>query len=109
MTIVLQRWESGPEEQCKITVTPAIPVKKIVLDSDALYMKAGDRGFISAAALPDNATQKTLYFESSNENVISINKGTGIFYAGIPGESVITVMTADKKITAQCLVTVYVP
>ena len=101
--------EGGPEAQCKITVTPAIPVEKIVLDSDALYMKAGNRGFINAAVLPDNATQKTLYFESSNENVISINKGTGIFHAGIPGESVITVMTADKKITAQCLVTVYVP
>ncbi len=101
--------EDGPAAQCKITVTPAIPVEKIVLDSDALHFKAGSKGFINATVLPGNATKKNVFFESSNENVISINKGTGLYRARIPGESVITVSTADKKVTAQCLVTVDVP
>lgn len=92
----------GPSAECSVTVLPVL-VESIVLDQSELEISVGDSSVIVATILPENATDKTVTWMSSDSATVSVNNGsiTGLRV----GTATITGTTSNGK-TAACTVTV---
>ena len=89
------------EATCSVTVK--IPVESITLDKTSLTLKVGATAVLTATVKPDDATDKTVTWSSSDNSVATVDK-TGKVTAVKEGETVITAKAGDK--TASCKVTV---
>ena len=81
-------------------------VTGISLSSTCKEVNVGWSGYISATVYPASALNKTVYWESSDSNVASINPTSGLICAGLAGNTVITATTADGGFKATCTLTV---
>ena len=98
-----------------VTVVPAtVPVTSITLNETNLNKKVSDAAVtLTATVAPDDATDKTVTWESSNTSVATVADGVVTFVGG--GTATITATatngtadTSDDK-TATCAVTVALP
>ena len=91
---------------CKVTVNApqTVPVTGVTLDKAELTLEKGSTGTLKATVEPQNATNNTVTWSSSNEEVATVANGT--VTAVSAGEATITVTTADGGKTATCKVTV---
>ena len=88
---------------CAVTVkAKVIPVTSISLDKTTLSLVEGDDATLVATVKPDNATDKTVTWTSSDANVATVTDGK--VHAVKVGTAVITAKAGDK--TATCTVTV---
>lgn len=83
---------------------PVINVTSITLNPSSLMMEVGEQRTISAAVLPDNATDKTVFWKSDNPAVVTVNNGTVTAVSN--GSASITATSADGEISDTCTVTV---
>ena len=83
---------------------PDINVTSISLSKKNVELEPGEQAALNASVLPENATDKTVKWESSSASVASVENG--IITAKSPGTTTITASSADGEITASCLVTV---
>ena len=92
---------------------PKIPVEKITLSQTAITLNRGQRDTLSATIFPDDATDKTIIWTSSNDKVAFVDNGVVIspFFSLLLtdsaislGNAVITAKAGEK--TATCSVTV---
>ena len=90
---------------CAVTVTQ--PVTGVSLTPASLSLFTGDTASLTATVQPENATNKTVNWESSNPDVATVEDGT--VTAKGAGEATITVKTVDGGYTATCAVTVEKP
>lgn len=92
---------------CQVTVKKsAIPVESISLDQTSLSLISGESERLTATVKPDNATDKTVTWSSSNTSVVDVDQ-RGEVRAYEAGTAVITAKAGDKSAT--CSVTVTVP
>ncbi len=91
------------KKECSITVTK--PVISVSLDQNNLNLFKGNTSTLIATINPQDATNLTLTWESSNKAVADVD-ATGKVTAYEVGEATITVKTADGNKTATCLVKV---
>ena len=90
-----------------VTIAPEkIPVTSVGLSETSVEIALQGIKQLSATVSPDNATDKTVTWTSSNEAVATVN-AAGIVSSVAVGETVITA-TADG-VSATCNVTVYDP
>ena len=95
---------NGKTATCRVTVEKdVIPVASVTLDKSNLTLDEGDEAQLSATVLPDNATDKTIRWESSDVAVASVD-GTGKVKALHEGVTQITAKAGD--VSAACSVTV---
>lgn len=93
--------EAGASDQETTTSpdnTQAIPVTEIILSTDALQISALETEYRVTASVNDDATDKTLSWESSNPDVVSVESEDSegaVLVAHGPGEAVITVSAND--------------
>src|SRR5699024_7710311 len=80
-------------------------VESVVLDKNELFMLPGETEKLTANILPETAINKDVTWESSNPEIITVDK-QGNVIAKEAGQAVITVKSKDKGKTATC--TVYV-
>ena len=80
-----------------------VPVSGITLDPVSLQLAKGDEAAIMATVSPDNATDKTVLWESSDTEVAEVTQ-EGVVSAISEGAATITATAGDK--TAFCTVTV---
>ncbi len=80
----------------------SILVSSVTLNEHSLDIYLGDSRTLTATVLPENATDKTVAWSSSNDDIVTVNNGmiTGIK----EGSAIITATSGDK--TDSCLVTV---
>lgn len=83
---------------------PNINITSISLDKKTLKLEPGEQATVNADALPDNATDKTVVWESSDSSIASVENG--IITARSPGAATITAASSDGEISASCAVTV---
>ena len=96
---------SDVSASCKITVSPRL-VESIGLNYSEWNGKPGESLLISATVSPDNATDKTLLWSSSDTEVATVDE-TGQITAVNVGECIVTATAADgSEISASCTVTV---
>lgn len=82
-----------------------VPVESITLDSQYLGLEIGDTPTLTATVLPNEATDKTVVWSSSNELVATVDENGQITALAV-GVADITATSADGKVKATC--TVYV-
>lgn len=88
---------------CTITVSP-IEAVSIGFNNGNIYLKPNGTYRITAVIKPDNVTDKSVLWESSNKSVATVD-GYGNVFAKSPGTATITAWTSNNKSTS-CMVTV---
>ena len=97
--------EGAKKAECKVFVTPDfIKVKSVKLDKPSLELVEEETATLTATIEPDNATDQTVTWSSSNTSVATVTDGTVTAVAA--GEAKITVTTNNGGFTASCNVTV---
>lgn len=86
-----------------ISELPGIKVEQIILSEDNIQLEVGNNATLSATILPEDASDKTVTWSSSDNNVVYIDN-EGNLYALSIGEAVITASCGEAS--ASCIVTV---
>ena len=89
--------------ECTVVVT--VPVSSVSLNKSELAMVKGETYTLTATVNPDNATDKTVTWKSSNSSVATVENGT--VTAKMSGVATITASSGGKSAT--CSVTVTTP
>jgi len=96
----------GVKAECDVTVAIVrIPVISVSLDKTSTNLLVGETLQLTAAVLPDSATDKTVTWTTSNSDVASVDKG--LVTALTAGDAVITASSGDYSAT--CTVNVSAP
>ena len=84
-----------------------ISVFDVELDIKKITLEVGQTATLIATVNPPGATNKTIVWTSSDNNIVTVDKGK--ITAVAVGNAVITVTTKDENKTATCAVKVYIP
>lgn len=87
--------------------TPSVPAESISLNMESASVSSGDSISINVSITPENATNDTIMWFSSDTNVATVEKGA--VTAVNPGTAVITATALDGEFTASCTVSVEIP
>lgn len=93
---------SGVQAECTVTVK-TVAVTAVSINKTSLDLLPGDTETLVATVTPDNATDKSVSWESSNSSVATVNDD-GKVTAITPGTAKITVKASGVQ--AECTVTV---
>ena len=103
-TITVTTNDAGRTASCKVTVTRAVTA--ITLEPAEVPLFAGDSTTLKATVAPEDATNKTLNWTSSDDKIATVDQ-TGKVTAKAPGTANITAAATDGSgVTATCKVTV---
>ena len=104
-TITVTTVDGGYTDTCIVTIKAAfIPVTGVTLNVDSLTLTVGDEAVLTATVAPSNATNKTVYWSTSDASIATVSNG--VVKALKAGTATITVRTADGNFTDTCTVTV---
>ena len=88
---------------CAVTVS--WNVTGVILNASKVNMVVGGRNFtLQPTVVPDNATDKSVSWTTSDASVVSVEGG--VLTAVGEGTAVVTVTTNDQNCTAECIVVV---
>ncbi len=105
-TITATTNDGGFKANCIITVTgEVINVTGITLSPTTKTMYAGESSMLMPTVTPDNATNKSVTWTSSDPTIASVDEN-GIVNAIKKGTATITAKTDDGGFTATCVITV---
>ncbi|MBR5660936.1 MAG: Ig-like domain-containing protein, partial [Bacteroidales bacterium] len=105
-TITVTTEDGGKTATCSVTVTKKpVPVSGVTINRTALTLTVGGGAVLVATVSPEDATNKKVTWNSSNEAVAKVDQN-GEVTAVKTGTAKITVTTADGGKTATCDVTV---
>lgn len=83
---------------------PTVNVTSISLNAKNVKLEPGEQYVFNPTVLPDNATDKTITWQSSNPSIASVVNG--VLTANNPGTVVITAASSDGEISATTFVKV---
>ncbi len=72
-------------------------VDKIVVEEDKISLRVGDVKELNAKVLPKDAKNKTIYFMSSDEDVVTVSQD-GKIRARAKGEATVTLRSSNAKV-----------
>ena len=91
--------------ECVVTVLPPIPATGVTLDKTALNLYEGDTAKLTAMVKPEDTTDKTIVWTSSDKTIATVKDG--VVTAVKAGTATITAACGEAKAT--CAVTVKAP
>ena len=91
----------GKKNVCKVKITP-IEVESITLNKTELDLFVGDSETITATIKPDNATNKSVSWSSSDTRIASVDNGS---ITGIK-KGVVTIIAKAGALSAKCNVSI---
>ncbi len=92
--VYIRGYNSRKKKVLAIRVTVGKKVSKINVKSTTVNMYVGDKAALNAAAAPASASNKKLFYSSSNPAVAKVSKN-GRVTAVLSGSSVITIQSKD--------------
>ena len=98
---------SGKKDYITVTVTAPVSVTGIIVCPTSLTMNVGDTGYICETVYPQDATNKTVTWRSSDDSVAEVNTYSGFVHAKKAGIVTITACTVDGEYSASCEVWVH--
>ncbi len=108
-TITVTTEDGGYTATCEVTVEEApeetVAVTGVSLELETLELKVEESTTLTAIVEPENATDKSVIWSSSDEAVATVSE-TGEVTGVAEGTAVITVTTTDGAFTAACEVVV---
>ncbi len=103
-TITVTTADGGKTANCTVTVTQ--PVTDVTLDKTTMDLFVGNGGTLTAKVQPDNASNKTVNWTTSNAGVATVDANGKVTAVGA-GKAAITATAADgSEKKAVCEVTV---
>lgn len=97
--------DGGRSASCSVCVKdPVVEVSSVTLSQTSLTLTEGESATLSATLSPDNATDRSIRWSSSDPEVASV--ADGLVKALAAGTAAITVSSSNPDISASCLVTV---
>ncbi|MBQ7117065.1 MAG: Ig-like domain-containing protein [Clostridia bacterium] len=95
--------------QCTVFTEPKVEVTGVTLNMSkkTVYTKVGSTVYLYETVSPDNASDKTVAWSTSNAKVASVSNGT--VTANAPGKAKIQVKTTDGEKTDYCEIYVVGP
>jgi hypothetical protein len=106
-TITATTSDGNKTASCAVTVNPApVPVTGVILKKTTLSLPVGGSETLTAAVGPQNATDKSVSWNSSDERVVTVDSAGKVTAVAL-GTATITVTTTDGNKTATCQVTVH--
>ncbi|MCR5326868.1 MAG: Ig-like domain-containing protein [Bacteroidales bacterium] len=103
-TVTVTTNDGGFQASCKVTVEAAtINVESVTLDKETLDLKEGETATLTATVLPEDATDKTVSWKSTNPDVATVD-GEGNVTAIQAGQASITASSGGKEATCQVTV-----
>ncbi len=104
--ITVQTEDGGKTASCSVTVVEKnVPVTGVSLDRSSMTLVQGESQPIFPTVSPDNASDKTVTWSSSNPSTATVD-GNGVVTAVSIGTATITVTTRNGGFKATCTVTV---
>ena len=103
-TATITAVSGGKSATCEVTVEPT-PVTSVTLDKASVSLKAGQAVTLTATVQPDDATDKTVIWSTSDASIATVE--SGVVTAVKAGTVTITATSGD--ISANCEVTVEPP
>ena len=101
--------EAAVDALFKETGGGVVPVGKLILDNERVYLDVGGTMVLHATVIPDNATDKRVKWTSDNIDVVTVD-AMGRLEGLKEGSAMITVSALDgSEAKASCLVTVGEP
>ncbi len=94
---------TGSRTSTSCTINISVPAESIVLNSTELQLTVGSTGQLAAVVMPDNASDKSVQWSSSDEAIVTVWQD-GKLRATAAGTATITATCGDA--TATCTVTV---
>lgn len=91
--------------ECAVTVTAPVMASAVTLDKTELNLYTGDTAALTAAIQPEDTTDPTIAWTTTDAEVASVQNG--VVTAGKTGTATITASCGEAK--AQCAVTVKAP
>lgn len=88
---------------CEITVAPT-PVTSVTLSQTSASLKVGETVTLTATVLPDDATDKTVTWKSSNTGVATVDNGV---VKGV-GAGSVTITATAGNVSATCTILVVI-
>lgn len=108
MAVISAATVFGNSATCKVVVKkPMVDVSSVIFNTQELSLSVGNSEYIRAMVLPDDATNKTLTWKSSNADIVSVDQN-GMVKAIAPGSVTITATSHNGK-QATCNVKVSDP
>ncbi len=102
--IIVTTEDGKKSDTCEVTVSK-IDVETVVLNLTAVELKVDETKQLNATVLPENATNKNIGWESSDDKIATVDE-TGLVKAISAGKASIIVTTKDGEKTDTCKVTV---
>lgn len=93
------------EDPNKPVLDPVL-VSSVELDVKTFAMKVGDKKKINATVLPQNATDKTIVWLSSNTKVLNVDKNGNVSAIGAGSANIVAMSADGSEVKAQCTVNV---
>ncbi|MDE6086255.1 MAG: Ig-like domain-containing protein, partial [Muribaculaceae bacterium] len=88
---------------CKVTVNP-VPATAIILSEEMLELEVEATATLTAQVVPDEATDKTVIWSSSNPGVATVSS-TGLVTAVKDGTAIITAQCGEATASCEVIVT----
>ena len=101
-TITAKSAENG-EIKAECVVTVIRMAESIVAEFDKEYLWVGENGNVVYEVLPEDTTDKSVVFSSSDETIVTVD-ANGVVTALKAGEATITVATTDGRASAEVTV-----
>ncbi len=102
--------DSNHSAACQITVLQKyIGVSGIKLDRSSLYLRTGETAILIATLFPADASDKTIYWHSSDPTVATVasqDRQRALVTAVEAGQAIITATAAENVLTARCTVSI---
>lgn len=98
--VVVQSIDGLVSDMCKINVVKH--VESVVITEKEVYMNEGETYKLIAEIYPNDATNKTILWSSSNPTIASVSDG--LIFARNKGNSIITAKAVDGNYSDICLV-----
>lgn len=102
------QFEKGSLPSLKTLPVESLPIltENIVLDKQSVDMKVGESTIINATILPENATDKSIIWTSSDESVAIVNQDGSVSSLKIGETDITATATDESKVNAVCHVRV---
>lgn len=107
-TVKAENTAGSDSKELTLTINPApVLVTSVALNKSELSLYTGQSEILTATVQPEDATNKTVTWSTSNASVATVENG--VVTAVAAGTATITVTTEDGNKTATCAVTVEKP
>ena len=86
--------KDDPTKTAEVKVTVEVPVDKVIVEKEEITLDVGEKDEITVIVTPDDATDKSVTYESDDETVVKVDENGKVTAVG-EGSATITVTAND--------------